>query len=183
MGLSQRDYAAHRKSLGLRGATLKSIQDALADGRIRKGPDGKIDAAEADRLWLERTSVAKQRSQRNKSGERPPHTTAPCFPAGTSRTEPGGADTSYFEAQRLREWNRLKREELDLAERLESLVALAPINDWALGMIKKCREELLRIGPELRDRLAQEADPTACEQLVMQRVKRALHALAEYKHA
>jgi|SRR6185369_10499942 len=178
MGLSQRDYAAHRKTLGLRGTTLKAIQDALADGRIQRGSDGKIDPTEADRLWHERTSVAKQRKQRTRQ-----QSAASCVPAGTSRGEPDGEDKSFFEAQRREAWIKVQDREIDLAKKKGSVVELAAINDWALGMIKKCKEELLRIGPELRDRLAQEADPTACEQLVMQRIKRALHALAEYKHA
>lgn len=50
-GLSIRAYAAHRKRLGLRGATPAAVQKALNDGRITKGPDGKIHPVDADRDW------------------------------------------------------------------------------------------------------------------------------------
>src|SRR5947207_2379630 len=48
-------YAAHRKARGLPGGTLRSVQHAIADGRITIGPDGKLDPAEADRKWRNNT--------------------------------------------------------------------------------------------------------------------------------
>src|SRR5205823_5486107 len=53
--LTRTAYAAHRKARGLPGGTLRSVQHAIADGRITIGPDGKLDPAEADRKWRNNT--------------------------------------------------------------------------------------------------------------------------------
>lgn len=62
-GLSQREYAAHRKALGLPGQTHSAVGKALKTGRITARPDGKIDAAEADRQWATETNSALQRGE------------------------------------------------------------------------------------------------------------------------
>jgi len=174
MGLSQRKYAEYRRERGLPGGTDKAVYDALTQGRIQRNSDGKIDPEQADKDWLERTNVNKSRQKRETdagSADEPRHSSA------------GSTDgTSYFEAQRQREWIRVEKEKLELDLRREQVVELAPINAWGAGMILKAREELLRIAPELRDRLAQETDPIACEKLVAARVNAALSVLAEYRH-
>jgi hypothetical protein len=177
MRLSQRKYAEHRKERGASGGSLAAVQKALATGRIEIGADGLIDPEEADRGWLERTNSSQSRQVREKrqgtkeSAEEPRHSSA-----GSSEGQ------SYFEAQRQREWIRVQKDQLELDLRRQQVVELAPINAWGAGMILKAREELLRIAPELRDRLAQEADPIACEQLVAARIQSALNVLAEYRH-
>ena len=55
MGLSQRQYAAHR------GVSHTAVAKALATGRISAEPDGPIDPAKPDRQWNEVTDPAKQR--------------------------------------------------------------------------------------------------------------------------
>ena len=55
MGLSQRQYAAHR------GVSHTAVAKALATGRISAEPDGSIDPAKADRQWDAATDPAKQR--------------------------------------------------------------------------------------------------------------------------
>lgn len=54
--LSQRAYARHRRSKGLNGGTLQAVQQALAAGRIKAEPGGRIDSREADRSWAATTS-------------------------------------------------------------------------------------------------------------------------------
>lgn len=63
MGLSQRGYAAHRKSKGLSGQSHTAVRKALATGRISALPDGSIDPASADRQWAAETDVALQRTE------------------------------------------------------------------------------------------------------------------------
>lgn len=58
--LSQRQYAAHRKALGMSGGSRKAVQDALSARRIEIDPTGKIDSTAADRMWEQRTNPAKQ---------------------------------------------------------------------------------------------------------------------------
>lgn len=54
--LSQRAYALHRKGRQLPGGTLRAVQKALEDGRIRIGADGRIDPRQADREWEANTA-------------------------------------------------------------------------------------------------------------------------------
>jgi hypothetical protein len=63
-GKSLREYARHRRDRGLPGHTLHAVQTAIEYGRITRLPNGRIDAAAADRLWAETTD----------DGKRPPHT-------------------------------------------------------------------------------------------------------------
>lgn len=60
-GLSVRAYAAHRKRLGLSGASPWAVSKALREGRITRTRAGKIDPARADLEWQEKTNEAKQR--------------------------------------------------------------------------------------------------------------------------
>lgn len=55
-----RGYARLRKVRGLSGTTLRAVQKAIQDERIREavGEDGLIDPELADRLWAERTRPA-----------------------------------------------------------------------------------------------------------------------------
>ncbi|SIR08850.1 hypothetical protein SAMN05421641_12426 [Paracoccus thiocyanatus] len=55
MGLSRRQYAAHR------GVSHTAVGKAIASGRITLEPDGSIDPARADRQWDAQTDPAKQR--------------------------------------------------------------------------------------------------------------------------
>jgi hypothetical protein len=73
----------------------------------------------------------------------------------------------------------LKRRELELKEKTGELVKLEEVRSGVASMILRARDILLRIGPELRDRLAQETDPIRCEALVMDEIYRALNQLAQ----
>ncbi|AUM72967.1 elements of external origin [Paracoccus jeotgali] len=55
MGLSRRQYAAHR------GVSHTAVAKAIASGRITLEADGSIDPVKADRQWDAQTDPAKQR--------------------------------------------------------------------------------------------------------------------------
>lgn len=55
MGLSRRQYAAHR------GVSHTAVGKAIASGRITPEPDGSIDPVKADRQWDAQTDPAKRR--------------------------------------------------------------------------------------------------------------------------
>jgi hypothetical protein len=58
--LGLRQYAAHRRRLGLPGGTLSAVQAAIEYGRITRGPDGRIDVAVADADWARTTDPARR---------------------------------------------------------------------------------------------------------------------------
>ena len=83
------------------------------------------------------------------------------------------------EAQRRKETALADKAELDVLQRRGELVPLATVNAWMASGIIRCRDILLRIGPELRDRMAVETDPVKCEKMVVEEVVRALSQLKE----
>jgi hypothetical protein len=88
---------------------------------------------------------------------------------------------SLSEASRRFQWLRVKERELELQVLEGKLVDVGQINSYVGGMIIRARDRLLRIGPELRDRLAQSTDPNTCQELVDTEVFLALSELAEYR--
>jgi len=195
MNGSLRAYAAHRKAAGLPGATLAAVQKALKNQRITRAADGSIDFERADREWLEHSDQSKFRGDYpddlgGQTGGRvggqgghsaDDHHEGPEPDAGDDQADAEHDPESYREAQRRREWVRVRREELALARLKGELAPVAEVNAWVAGMILRAKEILLRIAPELRDRLAQEKDAAKCEALVTAEVQRALNQLAEFK--
>ncbi len=55
MGLSIRAYAAHR------GVSHTAVRKAVSSGRLTLEPDGSIDAAKANRSWVQNTDPSKTR--------------------------------------------------------------------------------------------------------------------------
>lgn len=78
MGLSRRQYAAHR------GVSHTAVGKAIASRRITPEPDGSIDPVKADRQWDAQTDPAKRRG---------PHAQAlgAATAAGTARAAAGTA--------------------------------------------------------------------------------------------
>src|SRR5206468_996898 len=95
-------YAAHRKARGLPGGTLRSVQHAIADGRITIGPDGKLDPAEADRKWRNNTMP-------DRGGTRP-GAGRPRRKKAKAEAVDGREATTMPELRRQREAVRLRRE-------------------------------------------------------------------------
>jgi hypothetical protein len=89
-------------------------------------------------------------------------------------------DESYFEAQRRKEIALANLRELELAIKSGELVPVAEINAWVAGNIVEARNILIRIAPELRDRLAIESDPAETDKLISVEIDRALAVLEEF---
>lgn len=60
--MGYRQYARHRKSLGLPGGTHHSVQQAVSSGRIKASADKRIDSDQADQAWAAATDAALQRN-------------------------------------------------------------------------------------------------------------------------
>ena len=100
--------------------------------------------------------------------------------AGMSAMSPVTREIEVLaEAQRRKETALADKAELDVLQRRGELVPLATANAWFAGAVVKARDILLRIGPELRDRLAVETDPIRVEAMVVEEVVRALSMLKE----
>ena len=108
-GMSIRAYAEHRKKRGLTGGSAWSVQKALKEGRIKKGEDGKIDPAQADRDWQRNTNPVMRRS----GGETKP---------ATGET-PSIAVPSLAQSRAIREAYQARLARLDYEERTGSLVS------------------------------------------------------------
>lgn len=67
--------------------------------------------------------------------------------------------------------------ELELRQKSGELVDVGHVNAWMGTCIVAARNALLRVGPELRDRLAAETDPVRIEGLINGEVERALGML------
>ena len=94
--------------------------------------------------------------------------------------EPGDGET-FVAAQLRKEIATADLNELKVAKGRGEVVDIAEINAYVSGMIIRSRDILLRIGPELRDRLAAESDPIRIQALIDGEVYRALGVLSEYR--
>lgn len=111
----------------------------------------------------------------------PKHHVEECRPRIEQRPDDGEVSETLAEAVRQEAWVKLREREVKLAIQEGKLVDLFAVNAYVAGAIIKARDELLRIGPELRDQLAQESDPVAVEEILLKRHVRVLAGLAEYR--
>lgn len=155
-----------------------AVQKARDTGRISVDGDGRINFESADAAWLRNTNVRQSR---------PPQKTATKKRvSGTGRKDQSGnqaedrEDGSFLEAQRQREWERVKKEKLQRLTLEGKLLDTEKVREAVAGMIIDFRTKALVIGDELADKLAATADPIACRELVDSRIHQALESLAEY---
>jgi hypothetical protein len=97
-------------------------------------------------------------------------------------TDSGNVET-FNQAQRRKEVAIADLRELELKQKRGELVQISDVNAFVSGMVVRARDILLRVAPELRDRLAVCSDPIECERMVNDEVHRALRELSEFKTA
>jgi hypothetical protein len=172
MGVSAREAA---KLLGL---THQALCKAAKTGRVTREKDGTYSVEKVRRQLAQNTDARKRRIPKN---DELPLATDGVFVPATEEDDPETSNRTFTEAQRRREWLRVKRDELDLARKRAELAPIGEVNAWVAGMVIRAREILLRIGPELRDRLAQTSNPNDCQELIDREIRRALNELSEFK--
>jgi hypothetical protein len=182
MGLSARQAA---KQLEL---THQALVKAAQCGRVTREADGTYDVSKVRQQLAENTNALKRRKSKRpaqlvvtESGNQAEVITGSVAVPITENGAQKGDNRTLAEAQRRREWLKVQKDELELARKRAELAPIGEINAWVAGMIIRAREVLVRIGPELKDRLAQQPNPHECERLVMGEVHRALNELAEFK--
>jgi len=89
---------------------------------------------------------------------------------------------SLQHAQRRKEAAVADLRELELQQKRGELVPMSDVNAFVSGTIIRARDILLRIAPELRDRMATCTDAIECERLIDDEVRRALRELSEYEN-
>jgi hypothetical protein len=170
------------------GISHVALMKAVKSGRVAKRQDGSFDV-EACRVALDlNTHPGKSRAARTQQSD-----TASTSPSISERPEtfdpamrPAIASIdeikdSTLEAVRQLEWEKVREKRLKLDREEGRLVELAPVNAWVAGMIVRARDELMRIPTELRDKLAHETDPLACEAMLLGRMEGVLARLAEFR--
>lgn len=80
-------------------------------------------------------------------------------------------------AQRRKEIATANQRELDYRQKVGELVPRYQMEQWLAGSILAAKDILLKIGPELRDKLAAETDPNRVEVMIVTDVERALREL------
>ena len=159
MGLSGRKYAAHRKTTGLPGGTVRAVQEALSAGRIQLEPDGSIDPARADRAWAANTLDE--------------HRVAAEVVAVKVEAVEG---ESRAEALRRRSIAVANLAELDFGARSGGLTPTADVRRATLDVFGEVRTKILGVVDQIRQR-----DPTITPEqtsLVTLLLREALAALA-----
>lgn len=162
MSLSARKVA---EALGL---SHTAINNAVKRGRIQREPDGGFDADHVRAALAQNTDVLQQQRgapQRAAAAE------------GTSQPD----KTSLHEAQRAREWLRVRKEKIaiDIAEH-RLIDGLEAERAWG-EMVVSAQQKLLSIPGLLAPRLAAESDQAECEVLLRSGIVSALNELSEYR--
>lgn len=174
MGLSLRQAA---EALGI---SHPALIKATKTGRVTREKDGTYDVPKVRKQLAENTNALKRRTTKKKTVESGNQGVPAVVTTPVTEIEEESGDRTLAEAQRQREWIRVQKDALTLARDRAELAPIGEINAWVAGMIIRSREILMRIAPELKDRLAQQSNPHECEKLVADEVKRALNELAEF---
>lgn len=182
---SLRAYSRHRAEKGFEGQSLAAVQKAIESGRIAKEADGSVDFEKADASWAARTSPSSSnRTTRHRSAgpaapgvDRKPATAQPA----KVNFHVDGELVDFNTARTATEIARAALLNLELQEQQGLLVEFAALDSFVSEMIIRARDEFLRIGPELRDRLAQEVDPIRCDEMITKRVRHALAGMKQFE--
>lgn len=157
------------------GLSHVGLLKAEREGRVPKRVDGLFDV-EACRVAIGRNShPTKARAGRSQQ-ETPTNS-----PDDEIETDP--ESRSIAEAARQLEWEKVRALKQKTDKDEGQLVEIVAVNAFVAGMIMKARDELTRIGAEIADQLAREADPVKCRACVDDRVFQSLENLKEYRPA
>lgn len=156
MGLTQAQYARHRKRLGLPGATPQAVSRAIKDGRINRLEDETIDPAVADAEWAQ-NSLGRMTQTRGEAPETP--------------------EVDYNAARARRELANAELAELKLAEARGDLVRRDSVQRTIFDAAREVRNRLLAIPARVAPRVAGESDIVVCQQLIGDELQEALEDL------
>jgi pyruvate/2-oxoglutarate dehydrogenase complex dihydrolipoamide acyltransferase (E2) component len=168
MLLSQRAYAKHRS------VNLSAVQKAIKSGRIT-ATRGKIDAAQADTDWDANTDPKQQRGKHAAGQPQRQAAPQPRQPARAEEVPP------LQKSREVEAYYSAKRAKLDYRKRAAELVEVADMEREVGNMITSFRGRLLVLPGELAEKMAVEADPVTCREMLETGIYEALSELAQYE--
>lgn len=204
--MNLKQYADHRKSLGLRGQSHVAVINAIKDGRlsepavVRNGNRWVIDAALADQQWGARTNpegastLPTEISHAIADPHAPPSAADPVRVAGGAtpgpnhRAQPepavstpphqhGKQGPSLNMSKQVKAAYDAKLTELEYRQRNGELGSIADMRTMGFGLAKATREAVLAVPPRICAELASIRDDFACEQLLERELIDALRTL------
>ncbi len=180
-GLSLRAYAAHRRSRGLKGHTLRAVQKALETDRIEKNSDGGIDPEVADQMWAERTDPSKVRGKQAGEGEPRAKVAKPRQQSLLSEEDQGNRthNQEYYRSRAQRENAEAQLRELTLREKLGELIPFQVALQHANRVGANITRQLEAQGPRLSNQIAGMSDPAEIEELLNKENRRIAESFVE----
>lgn len=169
--LGVREYAKRR------GVTHAAVRKAIEKGHLSRSVTKdqvtgwpRIDPEIADVEWQRSTDQAQQRpaEQRELFGD-----------ARTKSVRDTEEGVSFSRARAVREGLNARIAELDLRERMGSLVEVAQVKAEAFDVGRKIREGLLGLPARLGPVVAGMNDPRACESLLQREIDEVLRELTD----
>ena len=196
MGMSRRQYAAHR------GVSHTAVGKAIATGRISLEPDGTIDPVKADKQWDAQTDPAKQRGPNAQA-------MGVATAAGTARaaTKPvprsaieavsetlreagaepdptaGGGEVSFLRARMANEVIKAQTAKVKLAKMKGELVDRARTTAAVFDLARRERDAWQNWPPRVAANMAAElgVEPHKMEQVLDKYLRKHLADMAEVK--
>lgn len=173
--LSQRGYARHR------GVSHTAVQKALATGRITAGPDGKIDADQADASWAATTDISKPRNSVSGKPKPSAQPSAPHGPNGAGNGvvhwEPHRVAVQLATARADREEYLAKLARLEYEMKSGNLVSIDDVREQIFALSRRARESVFGIPDRIAPILAGESDPATVHRLLLDELRAALAEL------
>lgn len=173
-------------TLGLRatsrelGISHAALLKAESEGRVPKRTNGLFDVEITRKALASNSHPTKARAGRSQQHE-PAAIVAPIAPPASEPDEAQPDSKSVAEAVRQLEWQKVRALTLKSDREEGRLVELVAVNAFVAGMIMRTRDELVRIGAEIADAVAREADPAKCRATIDDRIFQALENLKQYQ--
>lgn len=192
MSLSLRQYAEHRKSLGLRGGSLRAVQKALETERIHAEPDGRIEPDRSDREWASNTDGMKAHDAITAAAvpaapaEVPSPRAievAPPMPIQQPALDLAPPVGSLASAQRDLVGLKAEKAEIELQRLRGEVISVEEVEVAVGGLIAAAQARLLVVAHKVGEEVARTTDPVMCRHIIDHAIREALEELSLYKVA
>ena len=190
--MNLKQYADHRKALGLRGQSHVAVINACNDGRLtppavhRNGRSWVINAELADEQWATRTDPSEYGGMGGGTARpigitaapTPQPTPAPEAPAELTAPVPKGGP-SLAVSKQVKAAYEAKLTELDFKQRNGELVSTRDVKSQAFTLARAVRDGMMGIADRLAPQLAASTDARQVHALLTTEIRVALRALSD----